>query len=150
MFFKHLHDLSDLAVIVGDFSEVVAEVFSNDRRIDDVGRKFDLFRRISRCITLVPWRMWLVGTGEQTETFRTLCAFREQFFDRRHVRIILFGGMLVWAVVSVITINRAGPWANRPAAGPMRNDIIAFGVSIIVMGGIGYVHGLVGPSVFGG
>lgn len=64
--------------------------------------------------------------------------------------IVLFGGMLVWAIVSVITINRSGPWANRPAAGPVRNDIIAFGISIIVMGGIGYIHGLIGPAAFGG
>ncbi|OED46306.1 NnrU family protein [Leisingera sp. S232] len=64
--------------------------------------------------------------------------------------IILFGGLLAWAVAEVIVINRSEPeWQPGPK-GAIAKDAMFFAASIVLMGGIGYVHGMVGPSPFGG
>ena len=54
--------------------------------------------------------------------------------------IILFGGMLAWAVVGVITINRMEPAWVRPARGPVRNDVIYVVLSLVLFGTIVWVH----------
>ena len=63
--------------------------------------------------------------------------------------LILFGGLLAWAVFSVIKIKRAEPEWERPANASVKNDIIALGVAVVVMGLVGYIHGLLGYPVFG-
>ena len=63
--------------------------------------------------------------------------------------IVLFGGMLGWAVLSVILINKAeGAWV-RPEVGPVRNDLIFVAISLLVFGGIAFVHTWLGVSPFG-
>ena len=44
--------------------------------------------------------------------------------------IILFGGMLVWAVGSVIMINRAETW-ERPAPGDKGRDVIFIVITVV-------------------
>ena len=63
--------------------------------------------------------------------------------------IVLFGGLLAWAVVSLILINKAVPVWVRPEVGPVRNDLIHAGVSIVLFGIISYVHIWLGVSPFG-
>lgn len=64
--------------------------------------------------------------------------------------LVLFGGLLAWAVVEVIVINRSEPeWQPGPK-GTLAKDGMFFVGSIVLMGVIGYVHGMVGPSPFGG
>lgn len=64
--------------------------------------------------------------------------------------LILFGGLLVWALVEMQVINRAeGPW-QPTETGTVAKDGIFFVASIVLMGVIGFVHGLIGPSPFGG
>ncbi|AHC99879.1 NnrU family protein [Leisingera methylohalidivorans] len=64
--------------------------------------------------------------------------------------IILFGGLLAWAVAEVIVINRTEPaWQPRPK-GSIAKDAMFFAASIVLMGVIGYVHGMIGPSPFPG
>jgi uncharacterized membrane protein len=48
--------------------------------------------------------------------------------------ILLFGGLLAWAVVSVILINRAEPTWQRPANASVKNDVIAFFVGLVLYG----------------
>jgi uncharacterized membrane protein len=48
--------------------------------------------------------------------------------------IILFGGLGLWSVLSMVLISRAGPW-DRPAPGPLTNDLKAV-VGALVLGGI--------------
>lgn len=60
--------------------------------------------------------------------------------------IILFGGMMAWAVVDVILINRMEkPWV-RPARGPLINDAIYVGLSILLYAAIVWVHTWLGYS----
>ena len=62
--------------------------------------------------------------------------------------IVLFGGMLAWAVVSLILINKAEPVWVRPDVGPVRNDLIYGVVSLLFFGVITYVHTWLGVSPF--
>ena len=64
--------------------------------------------------------------------------------------IVLFGGLLAWAVVEMIVINRAEPnWTRRPK-GSLAKDAMFFVASIIVLGMIGMLHSMIGPMPFGG
>ena len=62
---------------------------------------------------------------------------------------VLFGGLGLWAVVEMLVINRAEPSWTPPAKGPIRNDIIFLVASVVLLGVIGYIHGLLGPVPFG-
>ena len=63
--------------------------------------------------------------------------------------MVLFGGMMAWAVISVILINRQdAPWV-RPAAGPLRNDLIYGVISLGVFGIIASLHARFGLWPFG-
>ena len=63
--------------------------------------------------------------------------------------IILFGGMLAWAVIDVITINRMEPVWVRPARGPVRNDVIYVVLSLVLFGAIVWVHTWMGYAPLG-
>ena len=62
--------------------------------------------------------------------------------------IILFGGLLAWAVVSVILINRAEPNWERPANPSVKNDVIAFGVGLVAYGITAAIHTWLGVYPF--
>ena len=62
--------------------------------------------------------------------------------------IVLFGGLLTWALTEMIVINRAEPdWAGREKGSVAKDAIFAI-ASVALFGAIGVIHGLVGPSVF--
>lgn len=62
--------------------------------------------------------------------------------------LILFGGILAWAVFDMILINRMESW-TRPAPGPLRNDLIWAVGSVLVLAAMGWVHAWLGYPVFG-
>ncbi len=63
--------------------------------------------------------------------------------------LVLFGGLLVWSLLEIVIINRAeGPW-EPTERGTIAKDGMFFVASIILVGVIGFIHGLVGPSPFG-
>ena len=64
--------------------------------------------------------------------------------------VILFAGLLAWAVVSVVQINRAVPRPAKPAPAPMGKEIGALVGSVVALVAIGVVHGWLGPWPFGG
>jgi uncharacterized membrane protein len=64
--------------------------------------------------------------------------------------VILFGGLLAWAVVSVILINRANRNWTRPAPAPLWKEAAALVVAVLAMGAVGWLHGWLGPYPFGG
>jgi uncharacterized membrane protein len=63
--------------------------------------------------------------------------------------VVLFGGILAWAVVDMIWINKQTSAWVRPDAGPVRNDVIYLVASAFVFGVITYVHTWLGYSPIG-
>lgn len=64
--------------------------------------------------------------------------------------LILFGGLLAWAVVSVIVINRANRDWTRPPEAPMWREGVALVSAVFLMLVVGIIHGYIGPWPFGG
>ncbi|MEQ9261517.1 MAG: NnrU family protein [Roseovarius sp.] len=62
---------------------------------------------------------------------------------------VLFGGLLGWAVLAMILINKAEPNWTRPAPAPMRKEIIAVVATLVIFGAIAGIHGWLGYPVFG-
>lgn len=58
--------------------------------------------------------------------------------------IILFGGLLAWAVLDMILINKMEPDWTRPAKGPLLNDVIYVLASAALFAAIVFVHGRLG------
>ncbi|WP_085306894.1 NnrU family protein [Planktotalea arctica] len=63
--------------------------------------------------------------------------------------IILFGGMLAWAVGSVILINRSEEW-NRPAPGDAKKDKLLVIITLVTFTITALIHYALGVSPFGG
>jgi uncharacterized membrane protein len=62
---------------------------------------------------------------------------------------VLFGGLFLWALVSMSLINRAVPeWTRNPAP-PMKKELIALGAAIVATGVVGGIHALLGYNPFG-
>jgi len=62
--------------------------------------------------------------------------------------VVLFGGMGLWALISIWLINRAGPW-DRPTAGSAKKDIVLVVITVVVFVVISVIHGFIGPAPFG-
>jgi uncharacterized membrane protein len=63
--------------------------------------------------------------------------------------VVLFGGILAWAVVEVILINRAEPLWTKPAPAPMGKEIGAVVGAVVVMGLVGMIHTWLGVRPWG-
>ncbi|WP_099827228.1 NnrU family protein [Oceaniglobus indicus] len=63
--------------------------------------------------------------------------------------IVLFGGLLAWAVVEVIVINRAEP--NRPPAHPVpvKKEVTAVIAAVVAYGIVSAIHIWLGVNPFG-
>jgi len=63
--------------------------------------------------------------------------------------VVLFGGLLAWAVVAVIAINRATPRPAAPPPAPMGKEIGAVVGAVIVTGVVSGIHTWLGYNPFG-
>lgn len=63
--------------------------------------------------------------------------------------VILFGGILAWAVVEVVLINKAEPRPAAPAPAPAGKEIGAVVGAVVVMGLVGMAHGWLGVRPWG-
>lgn len=63
--------------------------------------------------------------------------------------VVLFGGILVWAVVEVVMINRMQREWVPPASGPVVNDLIYAAASLAVFAVIAFAHNWLGYWPFG-
>ncbi|MEE2860161.1 MAG: NnrU family protein [Pseudomonadota bacterium] len=63
---------------------------------------------------------------------------------------VLFGGLLAWALVEMIAINRSSAWVRPAGPFPARKEAMAAAGAVIVMVVVGLIHGWVGPWPFGG
>ena len=55
--------------------------------------------------------------------------------------IVLFGGMLAWAVLAMIGTNRRDGRREKPPAANVHGLLIHIAVGLAVYGGVAYVHG---------
>jgi uncharacterized membrane protein len=64
--------------------------------------------------------------------------------------LVLFGGLALWAAVSIFATNaRDGAWV-RPEPKPVKKDLILIGITLVVYGVIAWIHVLLGYGVFPG
>ncbi|MFD1509688.1 NnrU family protein [Lacimonas salitolerans] len=63
--------------------------------------------------------------------------------------IILFGGLLAWAVAEVIVINRSEPWIP-PVPGEPKRDVILVGITLVAFGLFSAIHAWLGVWPFPG
>lgn len=62
--------------------------------------------------------------------------------------LILFGGLLIWALAEIVVINRAEPDWTPGEPGTLAKDGMFMVASVVLLVVIGWIHGLVGPSPF--
>ncbi|WBU58269.1 NnrU family protein [Paracoccus sediminicola] len=66
------------------------------------------------------------------------------------VSLVLFGGLLLWAIVEIMVINRADPHWQAPAHDvPIRKDGMAVIGALVVFGVVGMIHAWLGYNPFG-
>ena len=65
------------------------------------------------------------------------------------VSVVLFGGLLAWAVVEVILINRAEPRPAPPAPAPLGREIGAMVGAVVALVAIMLVHNWLGVPPWG-
>ena len=63
--------------------------------------------------------------------------------------IVLFGGLLAWAILSVILINRAAPWVP-PVPGEARRDVILVVITAVAFVAFSAIHAWLGVWPFPG
>ncbi|RXV67015.1 hypothetical protein C6W92_02185 [Roseovarius sp. A46] len=63
--------------------------------------------------------------------------------------LILFGGLLAWAVLEVVVINLSEAW-ERPAPGEAKRDIILGVITVVLFFGMTFVHNWLGVWPFPG
>ncbi len=63
--------------------------------------------------------------------------------------MVLFGGVLAWAVIDMIMINKMQPEWRRPTRGSVMSDVFFLVPALILMGAIAAVHAHLGYPVFG-
>lgn len=62
---------------------------------------------------------------------------------------VLFGGLLVWAGIEMMVINRdEGPWVV-PARAPVKKELVLIGVTVVLFAAVALVHLWLGYSPFG-
>ena len=62
---------------------------------------------------------------------------------------VLFGGLIAWAVIEMILINRAEPEWTPPAPQPKSKEIMALVGTVVIYAGISAIHYWLGYPVFG-
>ncbi|PKQ12921.1 MAG: hypothetical protein CVT70_05675 [Alphaproteobacteria bacterium HGW-Alphaproteobacteria-1] len=63
--------------------------------------------------------------------------------------LVLFGGLLGWAVLEVVIINRAEDW-NRPKPGEAKRDILLVIITLVLFFVMTFVHNWLGVWPFPG
>ena len=62
--------------------------------------------------------------------------------------ILLFGGLLLWAVAEIALINRAAPAWDRPPPAPPAREAAAVVATLAALAAVGWLHGRIGPWPF--
>jgi uncharacterized membrane protein len=118
----------------------------------------DFLRGVNNLLMLVA--VFLVGLGFSRGALRTrlrhpmlisvmVWAVAHLMVNGDLASLLLFGGLLVWAVVARALINRDVPLWVPPAPGPLRNDVIYGAVALAVFAAIAGLHSWLGYPPFG-
>lgn len=78
-----------------------------------------------------------------------LWAFAHLLVNGDLASIILFGGLLAWAVAAVVVINRAEPAWTPPPVGPVRKEFTAAAAALVLYGVVAAIHAWLGVWPFG-
>lgn len=62
---------------------------------------------------------------------------------------VLFGGLLVWALVTIVLINRVEPAWVVPAARPAKKELIPIVATVVMVAIVGAIHMALGYNPFG-
>ena len=67
-----------------------------------------------------------------------------------YASLLLFGGLLVWAVLEVVMINKqeGKPRLSKPQPSLLR-EFAAIAITLLIYGVAAYLHGLLGYPVHG-
>lgn len=79
----------------------------------------------------------------------SLWAFAHLMVNGDLPSLILFGGLLVWAQVEILLINRT-PWTPPAGPFPAKKEAMAAAGAVIVTLVVGMIHGWLGYWPFGG
>lgn len=79
-----------------------------------------------------------------------LWAFAHLMVNGDLASILLFGGLLGWAVLEMILINRAETWSRPHHAIAWPREAAAVGITLILLVAIGYAHTWLGYYPYGG
>ena len=63
--------------------------------------------------------------------------------------LLLFGGMLAWALAEIVVVSRAEPW-DRPRGVSLKGDLKALVIGLVVMAVAAAIHIWLGVNPFGG
>ena len=79
-----------------------------------------------------------------------LWAFAHMMVNGDLPSFVLFGGLLAWAIVEIMVINRAEPGWQPPAHPiPIRKEGMAVVGTVLVFGVVGLIHAWLGYNPFG-
>lgn len=98
----------------------------------------------------VPGTAWIAGSIKHPQlTGFKIWAIAHLLVNGDLASLVLFGGLLGWAVFEVITINRRGKNLDRAKA-PIKSPWVHLGLVIVVLIAIIFFHTLAGVSPVGG
>lgn len=98
----------------------------------------------------LPGKVWIASKIKNPQlTGVKIWALAHLLVNGDLASIILFGGLLGWAVGSVILIKRGGDTFDRTRA-PIKSEARFAIIAVLVFAIVAVLHGLVGPSPFGG
>ena len=97
-----------------------------------------------------PAKVWLGTKLRHPQlTGFSLWAFAHLLVNGDVPSLILFGGLLAWALVEIAVINAAeGPWTPPPRA-PAKKEIVLLAVTVVLFAITAGVHYWLGYPVFG-
>lgn len=62
--------------------------------------------------------------------------------------LVLFGGIGIWALLSIVLINRAGGWVRPTNGRGLKGDLMNLAGTAVLVGVIAYIHQWLGHPVF--
>ena len=152
-------DKGKLVVTVANFAAIVFMVIGyRGAEFINVWSPPELFRHINNLLMLVAFFVFGMSatTGRLKGYWRHPMLISVKIWAIAHLLVngdlaslILFGGMLAWAVGSVILINKAEPNWTRPEPGPASKDILLVVITLVTFSVAAGIHVWLGVNPFG-